>query len=1061
MAQTEDKRTPDTPYLEGNVVILFSSATGKTSAELKRGVSPVIRYSCRIVAKTGMIIDGHYDRNGLFLSALLSGDKRSATIGGLITACNMTFTDTFELKVKTSGNDDLKGVTKTFKIKIICYGYDRPMFANHFLEFSQKRDKIKGRQKLMPVTVNSIAKIGIGSLNLEKSNITVRSIATDNKDTEIYYECGALGLPGIYAATVWAQTYEGGANTAGHRVRNPFPPGQAEDVTLFGIYDDYYRKGDVCVGLPYAVNFTPKIPDKTPVQFSQPYSLWDGVMEGYGGLFAPELDLFKNLKYYERHIKEQISEKSVQHTVFRLERGDSNTWKLLKTVYLDDNEGSAKWQEIAAVQGREFKLPGGDGKSTITCTACLPPFSKWGGMTPDGDGELWVKGHGFFHTVYVTPVSSAKPEVFKLYVNSKNNVLRNDPEKDGVTNIVTAAGSPVAQDVQPVTTARTVIPYAPPRKGDTALSALSYTDSKGQKKVTPHALNPVLSGYCIGGENGAGGIWKRYPLTRLISAEPWENLKYSVSGYRDEKNVTKSDTIRSTLVKGERLETDMHGYPGANRTIVTEDFGDKYQKQEKLNNSQKLTFSATVPVDGVIYQDGEIKSFCTLSNKESASISAEGGEYSESQIFLKSTTRQESVWVNMDSYKLVAGIVVRASYGLERLEVREPGIVTPAGSEERIVKYSEEKASGTGKGSVDAYLHFGQLDTEDGRKIAQSASYCANFSAECKKPWQKQTVYKKNGKTVSDKRERGDINVSLSSTLTKAEPFPRIANPDALGSLPEVPVKKSYFDRDIDIEYSASGEAGFTGENYTWEFENVEVGTKELVVDWTDDDGDVHHTPYSYPCYCTVGKAEIERLLIGKRASVSASFSYNKGTNRASCSCRTGKLIDYRDEATVTHSQSAVPAASDRPTTHDTHTENTRKMSRVHKVYPSKLLEVSFVEHTASGDVYLIRKSKESSCGEYIVENGKVKVNKPIPDAAEFEEYKMRTDPGTVKQMFEQFCRENTPEIKEEDASAYMWSNTYADFTDAPLYPDTFTILNEKTENTQERKDQMTVRFKR
>ena len=73
----------------------------------------------------------------------------------------------------------------------------------------------------------------------------------------------------------------------------------------------------------------------------------------------------------------------------------------------------------------------------------------------------------------------------------------------------------------------------------------------------------------------------------------------------------------------------------------------------------------------------------------------------------------------------------------------------------------------------------------------------------------------------------------------------------------------------------------------------------------------------------------------------------------------------------------------------------------------------------------------------------------------------MRTDPGTVKQMFEQFIRENTPEIKEEDASAYMWSNTYADFTDAPLYPDTFTILNEKTETTQERKDQMTVRFTR
>ena len=57
MAENEDKRTPDTPYLEGNVVILFSSATGKTSAELKRGVSPVIRYSCRIVAKTLRISD--------------------------------------------------------------------------------------------------------------------------------------------------------------------------------------------------------------------------------------------------------------------------------------------------------------------------------------------------------------------------------------------------------------------------------------------------------------------------------------------------------------------------------------------------------------------------------------------------------------------------------------------------------------------------------------------------------------------------------------------------------------------------------------------------------------------------------------------------------------------------------------------------------------------------------------------------------------------------------------------------------------------------------------------
>ena len=1050
----------DIPKTTSNVFIVYSAATGKTNAELTDGVAPGhVRNTCRISSVTPMSVSGRFNRDGLKITPVLSNDKKAITFDIVITKCNFSLSSSFSVTVKTAGDveQDIEGTTTTLSFKVMCYGFDRVYLSNNFVEYNNDIRKFYN-VSLNPHSCNALTGSNIHADNIqtEESGFTLY----DRGDV-IYYN-GVAGAPGIYGVAVSAQTYEGGANVPGF-VPNPFPSGAGADAHIIAVYDGTFKEGDVTVAIPQRTDTLIDDVDISafPAPFQHTFTLHGRVMKENGGLFIPVFDRNNKFLYWERKIVNQIATNTTETWEYRISCDSSantasgvisGTWYIRYRYYLDKN--SAEWVKLGSAPVKRVSVPAlDDGKEkTYEAVLSVPVATGWG--TQSGDAAYFVDKEGFFHTAAL--LSNKKEfEPFTVYASADGKLLVSkvlqtykdgDEEKERILfpdaesfEIHSAQG--VKKNVTVQTITHTLIPYAPPAKDDITfdIEVADKDDDTEKKSYVPQALNPDLSDLAITSSGVTAGIWRRYPLQRLIDSSFGEKLRATVSGRTKDLYESKKIEVQQQNVAG------AYNSQNLNELSVnwhTDDLTNKRSSRQQENSGVRASFEVSFPLNGVIYNSAKtIASFCGLSTKDDLEFEFYGADKETVDITTAGGTGDAYIrWqeVPPKTIEVIRGEVthkVIVERGKRELVADDPEMTEPTVTERRE-EYKETPATGTGdSGVADCYLHIGQVDTPSGRKLTQAASYYVAVSGSRDVQCTETQETKVNGKVVESEIKNSEKTVGVNIRGYDAEAYARTAAVNSgVGSnqQPDI-VNGSLGKKDFSIRFSIRKHNAFTGRNSTWEFENVKVGVGKSTLEWKDEDDETHTETFDVDCYAMKGAATYNELTHADLTVASAEFSYTASSNRASLTLRLGQAMtidqssvqQYTVEVETDDTDPQYPfkqVQSRNATYEETQTLKDGYTTTYTHIEGNKYTKT----HITAPGGRAHYKSTNGTVDDYIVET---------PPEGETTTETVDSSPRALKTMFENFVSDfaEITEAFEHPSGEWDWFEEYAEYTDAIL----------------------------
>lgn len=900
----------DVPQCPSNVFFLYSNATGIFDKELADGVDVRnVIYKPVITSQTKMtILSGAsgFNKKGLHITPELSADGKQITFNLKMTACNMHISDYYTITVETAGDTETstQGTSEKFKLKIMCYGCDRPFLGNNFVEYD-RRDGRLYNVSMMPYAVNDFYSVGFGDVLLDGSGFTIYDKDDiENKNTLRY--TGSPGLPGVYGLAVEAVTYEGGANVPGH-VPNSFPYGIGADARIITIYDGYFKRDDTAFAVPYEVDLKfSNAPTDAPAGFNHAFSLYGGNMISTGseistgGTFIPVFDGDRWL-YWTYKKTNQVANNTTETHEYRLlcnANADNpsgklgNIWYLYYRYYLDENKEDAAWELLESIAGIAVDIPVKENNrlNTYKAFVSVPPYSGWNNAEAYGDAAYFVKGYNFFNTVsLVSPDNAFEP--ITVYAGNNNRLLVKSSEQNGKVFFpdlagwgIIESGSIVPLDTTPQTIQYTVVPYAPAKEGDAAI-CLPVPSPDGTV-LYAQALNSANTDMCIQSNNIAGGIWKRYPLQRLLLPDKFEaEVMLQTSTEPDKRYLYLYDSSSTGGTSIDRYGSVTVSNP-CGRTV----------REDVQGNCGKSKIFAQVfmPLDGVVRNDKGIVNlygFATELKEE---------EDPEIQFILPATLNKETSisdsywhtvkrWHDDDVYE----IVEKPGYGSHKVP-KILGRKVHAIEEEYGVKdistyeYTKEtkgaeiKTTLNGKvdGLADVFLHVGQ-GSEEGRQLAYTASAVFSMRGMFRIPIWGSITEVVNGEVTREESLDETKTYEIDHSVTRA--YAMVAT-----ELPNNPPNPDSQSKEDDVENTTNfrkwfyvrKRTAYTCRKYEYEVKNKLIGHGEYEVHWyppgSNSPGDRVIETFTTDCYANEGEwVEIEYMYAVEEGAYGAYFCSN------------------------------------------------------------------------------------------------------------------------------------------------------------------------------------------
>lgn len=1052
----------DIPKYTQNTFILYSAATGESATALASGIKPKhIRQTGVVRSLTPMTINGNgFDKSGLKITPALSDDGLTCSFDIKITQCDFFLSDSFTLTFATNGDaeNNIEPAENTIKFKVICYGCDRPYLTNSFVEYNCAKDPLVSRKHVVPVSVNGLASLHIHELNIENSGIEVRDNDTDEGENVVYYNW-APGDTGAYGIAVEGVTYEGN-HGVGTVDSYPFPQGRGADVLIIANYPDYYASGYTCA-LATAGSIT--MPE---------YALYGGVMGEYGGEFTLSGDM------WEHKHEEYPSQNTVHHVDHQIYLS-SNRWILQSRSYLDD--AVSDWQTIATAPMATLTIPAiDDGKRvTLEGVYSLPPFSGWSdtALTISGDGKYFTKEQRFLNTVNVSSTDGYFTE-FPVYAGHGGVMYRTEKQtyevtENGETRTAElilfpdaqgwqiSSGSSVLSNVQPQETTHAAVTYAPPRRDDTAFTTAAKMTQEISGAIVetpvPMAFNNDLGGMLITAGEVTAGTWKRYPYHRLVAPD------LNISATLTLKNATNGDYVKKDVYKYiEYGEEPPVNWNPEFWNLRTQEEEISMESQTASSRDQGATVTVTFPLDGLVMGGEAIRSFAGLTKNPDVEVSYKGANTSSVEKNGFGRRWRNFEWVNKDTSKTVTlgngdTTTVPVTSGYEELQETELvdaeySLTTTTSAHEEV----SEDGKKSGAGYADCYLHIGQSDVEDGRRMTtQAASYGGKITAEIPVVIRDISTVEVDGEITADNTTTENTTTTVGVDVARAEAYPRFALPNHIGS-DRTPDTASSSSGDYSINITASKTTAYTGGNWERNLENTYICDGKHVVGWEDDDGEWHDSTFAIKCYAETGTASKTENTIYKSFGGTASFSVKNGV--ATCTCRAYARLDFSSTASWILTETATKYPDGTPSIDQEYPVNKSSRwdkgnSTIQKLTGAQTIEV---EHTGDGKYRITRtfapdgyytytndphKNEEENNASYRFEwrdhNGIVydgNSGEEPPTITEVEE-DVTLSAKAIRDIFDNFVSQ-LPQRGEEiepPPEDWQYGRAYADYTDSPV----------------------------
>ena len=1043
----------DIPQLDSNVFIFYSAATGLYRNEIEAGYAPGhIRNTCTVRTLTPMKVTGSgFSKKDISIKPVFNTAKTVLSFDIKLFECNFSEVGSFSLTIETAGNGDLgiEGTRHTVKFRVMCYGLDRAYLRGNYAEYN-KFDDTYYTEQLGLASCNGVIDTHLSRDNMAGSGFTVKR----NNKQKLVYE-GSPSEPGLYGVSVNGVTFFGGDNVS-PRPPNGFPAGGGADCRIVSVYDGYFKKKDTCPAIPGRFGLLPE----GRIEMFPVFALYLDKMGANGGVFTPVVS-GNQLLYFERLVINRIAVNSTETHEYRICCGGtpdkpsgklSDKWVLYYRYYLDQNK--AAWQRIASVPVLSVDVPCLDDGTErhFTGVATVPPFSGWGKMYATGDAAYWMKGKGFFHTALL--ISNDKEfEPFTVYVGTNGEILTTKvvqtyQEKDETKTRILfqeaeswiIAGN--GEKASPQNVDCTVLPYAPPKEGDGALNIAVKGEVRGKEQEfnVPQALNLDNPDLALSVSGVAGGIWKRYPLQRLI-AEDWsDSVTAVVSGKMSDKFQNQTVSAESHNTTGNR-QTD---FPSVySQSWTTYDHYDYTKERDNTNMGDGASFSADIPMDGYIKDKNGLYSICGMTTQDGLKFKIYGSQYEYER---KSTTNDERTeireWVSVPDRYIT---VVRNDEEYQVLSVLNKhtyAITTPLPDDESSVTETiksrvTEPESGTGEEAVvDCFLHIGQCDKADSRKITQAASYFVDVRGDVKTHT---TVIEET--RVDGELQPGAINKTTEGTQSVsmrgwgAEAYARTANPNGgVGSKqePEEENAPSY-----KIVFTLSKSEGYTCEKTTNEYEERELGKGETVLSWQDDDGDTHEETFEHKCFGLEGQLSKREKTYAHTISASATYTYDAATDTASLTMSApGEMtLDYDYSAQYTDTYEANGTDKRFPFAQ-------KRDSSIRRVVSQTVAEGSEVTYRYKAERGAYERTEKITYGAKYRATYDGKGGVVIDPNSGWGEVEGETnvtevhyDPRRLRTIFDDFVSQfsNVTENFEPPEGDWDYIDEYAGYTDAPL----------------------------
>ena len=887
----------DTPRASQNTFIFYSAATGKTAQALADGVEPGhIRQTCTVTSLTPMTVSGDgFRKAGLRITPVLSDDRLQCSFDIRITECDFYVSDSFSLGFATSGDND-RGIDPnetTVRFKVICYGCDRPYLANNFVEYNCAKDPLVSRRHVAPVSVNGLAGVHIHELNIENSGIEVRDNDADGGENVVYYNWSP-GKTGAYGIAVEGVTYEGGHGIA-TAVSYPFPQGKAADVLVIANYPDYFAAGYLCLLVPAGKINLPE------------FSIHGGPLERYGGAFFAVLDDEGKLSYFEHKHEEYPAQNTVYHVDHKITL-TGEVWKLEEKRYLDN--AAADWVVIASAPAQTLSIPAvDDGKQvTLQGSFSLPPFTGWSAdFQVSGDARYYADGR-FFNTVNISspddsfadfPVYCGAGGVMYRTQKQSYEVTENGEKRDAELILFPDAagweinsGGKLFPDTVVSEMTQTVIPYAPPRSGDVTFHTgptvpVLTSSGASASAAVPMAMNNDLGGIMLNLGECAAGIWNRYPYHRLLDPADEYVATGAVAEGANAYNVTLDETrcMSSGTMRGEYWE---YIYPHTGSRTV--DRGSSYRYLTHGGDGRNFTAEIDIPLDGRV-QGAQIKSLCGMVVNPEFTERYDVVTTGEIEHTWDGENHTDYEWINADTSRTVtlpngdsARVPATSNY-----QIKEPAEYIDSDPGDRLITstYTETEPSGSkrkSEGALDCYMHFGQSDSDEGRKITCAVSVAGPVAASSTIPFCHEYKVEENGEITEHTEERGEREISLGTQVSYAGAFPELCPLDEPGG-------EFKRDRKSEGSYKISIKSDMTTaiSGGTWEesFENTKIGEASYGVYWyyeNQDPNDGQTSYFPYDCYAVTGESKRCHEQRMRRITGSATITYDSGNETAALS---------------------------------------------------------------------------------------------------------------------------------------------------------------------------------
>lgn len=1061
----------DTPQYTQHTFILYSAATGKTAQALADGVEPGhIRQSCEVNSQTPMAVKGSgFDKSGLKITPVLSDDNLNCSFDIKITECDFFISDSFTMTFFTEGDGDagLEPDELSIKFKVICYGCDRPYLRNNFVEYNCAKDPLVSRRHVVPISVNGLASLHIHELNIENSGLEVRDNDTDEGENIVYYNWSP-GDTGAFGIAVEGVTYEGN-HGVGTVDSYPFPAGRGADVLIVANYPDYYAAGYTCASIPAGTVTMPE------------YAIYGGVMGQYGGVFEAVPDDKGRPAYWLHQYQENPSGNTIYHVDHQIYLSEKE-WLLQSRSYLDDAVPS-EWETLATAPMATLTIPATDDGKAVTYEGVysLPPFSGWSkDLTVVGDGKYFTKEQRFLNTVMVSNPDDSFDE-FPVYVGIGGVMYRTEKQtyevaENGETRTAEltlfpdangwhiSSGGSVFSSVQPMETTQVAVTYAPPRKEDSTFT----TEAKMTQEISgavietfvPMSLNNDLGGMLITAGEVTAGTWARYPYHRLVDSELEIIANLTLS------NATDGDYIKEDITESIIWGEAPQGYPPYFYSLLVEEGTSSTNIRSTSTRDQGATVNITVPLDGVVMGDEAVRSFAGLEKNPAVDVTYTGANSSNIEKNGYGRRWRNFDWVNRDTTKQVTlgngdKVTVPVTSGFE--ELVESQIVDSVYSlTTTTIAHEETAAEGkkNGNGYADCYLHIGQTDVDSGnRMITEAASYGGNISAEVPVLVKDIHTVEVDGEVTEDNTVTENTTVNVGVNTARAEAYPRLALPNMAGS-DRTPDDESSASGNYSINIKASKTTAYTGGNWERKLKSTYICNGKYRVYWEDeDDAPNEGTEEFFPveCYAVTGTAFKTENSVYKSYGGSAALTVKDGI--ATCNCTAYPNIDFSNSVTWTLTETAEKYPDGTPSIDEVYpvnksTQRTTSSTTTQKLVGARTLKV---EHIGNGKFRITRtyapdgyytytydstKSSEENAAtekfEWQDYNGKIygRDSEEEPQTVTVIEENVSLSVSAVRGMFEDFVSQfpQRGEQIEPPPDDWQYGNSYADYTDSPIY---------------------------